>query len=175
MLFFSRTFPDSQASMMGLNLDGYSGRLPKCGMMRNGVIYEHRILARPTSGNDGCLWPTPQARDWKGRTGKSHQSPNLPDFVDGRLNPDWVEMLMGFPVGWTSPAGLPDAARRSTITNRRASRPANRPTGRRVSRRLATRSYRSRSIRFSRPSTIGLRHNNHTRPTSTGHPPVFRG
>jgi site-specific DNA-cytosine methylase len=28
--------------------------------------------------------------------------PDIPRLKDGRLNPDWVEWLMGFPTGWTS-------------------------------------------------------------------------
>lgn len=53
---------------------------------------------------------TPQARDY--RTGQAsrwedteHRSRNLNDQVakpeSGQLNPDWVEWLMGFPIGWT--------------------------------------------------------------------------
>lgn len=86
------------------------------------------------------LWPTPQARDHKGKSGPNHQfSPTLPDTVlwatpaaqdgknstlppsqagrqtlpgdllrsgeQGRLNPAWVECLMGFPAGWTDIGG----------------------------------------------------------------------
>ena len=73
------------------------------------------------------LWPTPQARDWRGANGPVHQSKDrphqdqLPNFVmwsflqghrtekDGqpslndsqRLSPQFVEMLMGLPIGWT--------------------------------------------------------------------------
>lgn len=50
------------------------------------------------------LWPTPQATDWKRNGGDSEQrrdSPNLPAMVGGKLNPPWVEWLMGFPLGWT--------------------------------------------------------------------------
>ena len=44
------------------------------------------------------MWPTPVARDYKGRTVKQDM---LPDLVGGALNPMWVEWLMGFPLGWT--------------------------------------------------------------------------
>jgi hypothetical protein len=49
-------------------------------------------------------WPTPQARDWKGSSGRSlkGQERDLPTAVSGILNPDWVEILMGFPLSWTS-------------------------------------------------------------------------
>ena len=51
---------------------------------------------------------TPSSRDWKGMSAASWRSrtsgdttPTLPDQVGGQLNPDWVEWLMGFPIGWT--------------------------------------------------------------------------
>lgn len=49
------------------------------------------------------MWPTPAARDWrsgKGRQENGH-APQLPEAVGGQLNPAWVELLMGFPLGWT--------------------------------------------------------------------------
>jgi hypothetical protein len=77
-------------------------------------------------------WPTPQARDWKGPSGRSlkgtetdlpmavkmwptptatehkyrlqgssQASKNLNALHGGKLNPTWVEWLMGFPIGWT--------------------------------------------------------------------------
>src|SRR5712692_6006230 len=46
------------------------------------------------------LWPTPTARDHKSGTSAQpragHPSP-LTDVLGGRLNPNWVEALMGFP------------------------------------------------------------------------------
>jgi DNA (cytosine-5)-methyltransferase 1 len=90
------------------------------------------------------MWPTPQARDWKGPSGRSLKGTetdlpmavqkwptpraaqgearnhtvyareygkpqNLenriaqvePSAIGGKLNPTWVEWLMGFPTGWT--------------------------------------------------------------------------
>ena len=64
-------------------------------------------------------FPTPTARDWKGgyreaslmrKDGKSRRFDALPnaaiggvgtDQHPGQLNPDWVEWLMGWPIGWT--------------------------------------------------------------------------
>jgi len=55
-------------------------------------------------------WPTPCARDYKSGTGcteatqdKRNGTPQLPEVVGGCLNPAWVELLMGLPVGWTIP------------------------------------------------------------------------
>ena len=65
------------------------------------------------------LFPTPNARDWKGPLSKKSIevkkfSPRLPDLAKewkktdgmgsstngGRLNPEWVAWLMGLPIGW---------------------------------------------------------------------------
>jgi hypothetical protein len=48
---------------------------------------------------------TPQARDF--RTGQQsrwenpRKTRNLNDQIGGKLNPMWVEWLMGWPLGWT--------------------------------------------------------------------------
>jgi len=49
---------------------------------------------------------TPQARDWKGPSGRSMKGKekDLPSQLEvdgGQLNPTWVEWLMGWPIGWT--------------------------------------------------------------------------
>jgi hypothetical protein len=44
---------------------------------------------------DEETWPTPTANRWDGL--QSHGR----NVVSGSLNPAFVEMLMGFPVGWT--------------------------------------------------------------------------
>lgn len=64
-------------------------------------------------------WPTPQASDNKDRgclkdnvirkrmvNGKQVNLSMCVSVQSGRLNPDWVEWLMGWPVGWTSLAPL---------------------------------------------------------------------
>jgi hypothetical protein len=60
------------------------------------------------------MWPTPTTRDYKGgrkpetlaASGRGETN-SLNDAVTvrdqhGALSPEWVEWLMGFPVGWTS-------------------------------------------------------------------------
>jgi len=48
------------------------------------------------------LWPTPDASPHKySLQGDSQQSRSLNGIHGGRLNPNWVEWLMGFPIGWT--------------------------------------------------------------------------
>ena len=48
------------------------------------------------------MWPTPDASPHKYRLkGDSQQSRSLNGLHGGKLNPVWVEWLMGFPAGWT--------------------------------------------------------------------------
>lgn len=75
---------------------------------RRGVIYPTLagIAENPES------FPTPLSRDHKGavhperrtRDGKQRTVGDraLPDVVGGRLNPRWVEWLLGWPIGWVS-------------------------------------------------------------------------
>lgn len=48
---------------------------------------------------------TPTARDWKsGKASQAtmeHNSRPLSEQIGGKLNPMWVEWLMGWPIGWT--------------------------------------------------------------------------
>lgn len=48
-------------------------------------------------------FPTPNARDWRSGNGRQENghTPQLPEKVGGQLNPNWVEWLMGWPIGWT--------------------------------------------------------------------------
>lgn len=48
-------------------------------------------------------FPSPSARDWRSGRGREENghTPQLPEVVGGQLNPDWVEWLMGWPIGWT--------------------------------------------------------------------------
>jgi hypothetical protein len=49
-------------------------------------------------------WPTPTVQDAENNGGPSqYQRNSLPlnAEVGGALNPEWVELLMGFPPGWT--------------------------------------------------------------------------
>lgn len=55
------------------------------------------------------LLPTPTCQDSSNNAGESQFDRNslpLNAVVGGALNPEWVEWLMGFPVGWTDLKGL---------------------------------------------------------------------
>ena len=65
-----------------------------------------RIDERQSCGS----WPTPTTQDGQNNGGPAQSERNslpLNAQVGGRLNPDWVEWLMGWPVGWTSLDPLP--------------------------------------------------------------------
>ena len=52
-------------------------------------------------------FPTPTERDWKSGKSKTQAErgrtagPSLSEVSGGSLSPQWVEWLMGFPLGWT--------------------------------------------------------------------------
>lgn len=113
-------------------------------------------------------WPTPAASNIKhmtiteDATEKSRKSPSLPTEVkvwidgipNGQLNPDWMDMLMGLPAGWSSLSGPRRKVSINTTTNRRARRKTNK-IGPSVSKRSAIRSSQkspSHSRRKSLPS-----------------------
>ncbi|GIO02982.1 hypothetical protein J5TS2_36500 [Brevibacillus halotolerans] len=55
------------------------------------------------------MWPTPASQDAKNSTLPPSQinRDSVPGAImreghEGQLNPDWVEALMGFPIGWTN-------------------------------------------------------------------------
>ena len=101
-------------SLFQEDLQWSSVTLPKWGMTQNGAAYQHPTLERPISATASGLWPTPQASDNRDRGNLS--TPSVKRRVDigkqvslsmcvsdqnGRLNPTWVEWLMGWPLGWT--------------------------------------------------------------------------
>lgn len=81
--------------------------------------FELPISAPPTIGRESFCWPTPM----KCRAGQNVTPRELERLLDpednyaasylhlqvgGRVNPEWVEVLMGAPIGWTDIDGLPD-------------------------------------------------------------------
>jgi hypothetical protein len=59
--------------------------------------------------NQAAAWATPTARDHKSDRGNeereySELTPMVERTQSGKLNPRWVETLMGLPVGWTMPS-----------------------------------------------------------------------
>ena len=97
-----RTPPTSLLEDWGPSL----GRWPRWGTMRSGESWERTMSERLTKGTaSGYLLPTPVASDTYHRRGKYKQGGTaLSTAVGGKLNPSWVEWLMGWPVGWTDDA-----------------------------------------------------------------------
>lgn len=97
---------------------------PRWGSMRNGACYQRKIPALPicvsASGSWGRMWPTPCASASKGsspasltrKTGASRANDRIDHAVmasdSGQLNAEWVELVMGWPIGWTGlkPLGM---------------------------------------------------------------------
>jgi hypothetical protein len=95
--------------------------LPPSGMTQNGVLFQQPAWARITDAIESLLWPTPTVDDSKNVYPKSNRIRGLvaavndscltdpiyaPTFAaGGKLNPTWVEWLMGFPPGWTDLEG----------------------------------------------------------------------
>ena len=128
---FARWDPNSsswkthQRSLLG-DWEPFLETWPRWGMMRDGEcwglstpwrrIKENEYGYWPTPclpGNGGShgkrklkemLWPTPTAHNAKECNSPSESKRNTPTLaaqVGGHLNPDWVEWLMGWPIGWT--------------------------------------------------------------------------
>lgn len=78
---------------------------------------EGKAAAHPkrgtTLGGAVRLWPTPTAHNAKETNAPSESDRNTPTLAaqaGGSLNPTWVELLMGWPAGWTDlkPLGKQD-------------------------------------------------------------------
>lgn len=119
----SSSWKTSQGSLLE-GWETYSATWPRAGTTRSGTAYQLPPSAPLTvvtvsSSSDGrALWPTPRATQWQARNHTAYLRPNGPQnlenavaaadakSVGGKLNPAWVEWLMGFPIGWTDLEGL---------------------------------------------------------------------
>ncbi len=106
----TRSWKTRQCSLLG-GLEPYSETWPRWGTMRDGEFWEQMTWEPRTSANASgywptpIMWPTPKARDHRPPGGFSEQNRNTPDFptqIGGKLNPLWVEWLMGWPLNWSS-------------------------------------------------------------------------
>lgn len=102
----------------------FSGASLRSGMMRSGTAYPLPPLAPLTDETAPGLWPTMTVRDRESpaklKRGANaspggtplvwaiiqdcYKNTTLPAVL-GRLNPAWVDWLMGYPVGWTTVEG----------------------------------------------------------------------
>ena len=118
----------------GIAVNGIAYPLVPLALLTAGTASGSPLIATPTATanqlcpsmmkHPGCrnMWPTPRASEWKGvgpLGSKSHNHRLEKGYLDacvqhreqatGKLNPAWVEWLMGFPAGWTdlSNSGTP--------------------------------------------------------------------
>jgi hypothetical protein len=121
----SLTWKTPQCSLVA-GLDEYSATWPAWGSMRNGECWERTTAAPSMSGSGYGFWPTPCATDCSDRkpSASLHETKNgtfkhrgkngtlsqirLSQVVkhrtpgaSGQMNPDFVEWLMGWPIGHT--------------------------------------------------------------------------
>jgi len=79
--------------------------LPRWGTMLNGELYQQPALEQTIKGQGCGLWlPTPtchNAKEGAYPAEFTRKTPTLATHAGGKLNPMWVEWLMGWPLGWT--------------------------------------------------------------------------
>ncbi len=81
---------------------------PKAGMMLNGTVFRLEPWERDTTAKDFSLWvgtPTAEMAQrsknfLSGRTAAANSTPS--ELVGSTPHPEWVEELMGFPIGATA-------------------------------------------------------------------------
>ena len=87
----------------------YYYKKTKNGTMRRYWIHEKKNSSLTLSKMAAfAMWPTPTARQWKGASQKRDDLNSTVKALEGssgKLNPAWVEWLMGFPKDWTSISG----------------------------------------------------------------------
>ena len=99
----------AQHSLLG-DSDECSVTWPRSGMTANGQCWELPMLGRRTSVTGFGFWPTPRTAGMCGGTGSwellnknttPEEAKQMGAGNGGKLNPTWVEWLMGWPLGWT--------------------------------------------------------------------------
>lgn len=102
-LFFSKTHPPLEPEGSTL----FYENLPRQGMIVDGQCYRLQASALLTKEIGGFLWPTPRTTGLDGGANSRRAAKARGAWVDesvpesGRLNPEWVEWLMGYPTEWT--------------------------------------------------------------------------
>lgn len=94
--------------------DRFSEPFPRSGTMRNGRLYPRALWVPHTHVSACSSWPTPTKsmgkRGWGlSRTGRNRYSAETAARVlahGWKPHPEFLEWLMGFPIGWTEPKDL---------------------------------------------------------------------
>jgi hypothetical protein len=78
---------------------------PKCPSASLPRAVQQELKTTHRNKIEGRNWPSPGYSDYKSGTGYDHgdkkQTPQLRHLLGGKLNPTWVEWLMGWPLAWT--------------------------------------------------------------------------
>ena len=98
----------AQCSLLG-DSEEFSETWPAWGSMQSGECSERGMPVLRTGGaaSGSLRCPTPAATDWKGSSKAGQRRGQLTDPAmgvippGGKLNPQWVAWLMGWPIGWT--------------------------------------------------------------------------
>ena len=92
-----------QCSLLA-GLDEFSETWPRWGMMRDGECSELVTPERNMSETESGFLPTPTSHNAKeGNYPSEHRrnTPLLATHAGGKINPEWTEWLMGWPIKWT--------------------------------------------------------------------------
>lgn len=93
-----------QISLFG-DLSESCGTWPRWGSMLNGECYQEKPLTPLMSGNGCGLWlPTPTAHNAKEGNypaERTRNTPTLAAVLGGKINPEFTEWMMGWPIGHT--------------------------------------------------------------------------
>lgn len=102
----TRSWKTCRVSLLQGTSESFSKTWPRAGMMQDGMCFRrHRLLTKEMGQGSG-FWYRPVARDWKGytkRAGKSlcNQLKKLYPDTSGKPMPEFIEQVMGWPIGWT--------------------------------------------------------------------------
>lgn len=86
-------------------LNKLSKTWPSWGMTVDGCVYEHPMSGHRITAIDGLPWPTPTAHNSREAgypAEHTRKTPTLSARAGGKLNPQWVEWLMGWPINHTA-------------------------------------------------------------------------
>ena len=101
---------------MNRHFDRHTGRMAQIGLTQQVALRNfptphsncHTGAGRRGDGGENLqtavMFPTPQQRDWKGKSQRGADPENrdcLPNAAGGQLNPQFVEWLMGYPLNYT--------------------------------------------------------------------------
>ena len=119
-----------QVSLFTQQWDAFSETWPRAGMMQNGIACQRETVACLTDEREYGWLPTPQASDGlfltikrpiyfkvgayrirsnQGIDGNAKLADIALNLWGGRLNPKYVEAMMGYPLKWTEQESMPSA------------------------------------------------------------------